>query len=221
MRMGRRLMIAGVGAETPAATVACAIAFAMAARGMRVGVMKPVETGCAGGADVLEPAGARALALAASCGLPLDLICPYRYRASLPPLAAAEADGAKPPSFHEIVDALRRIAAAGDALIVDAAGGLALEIAPDADYADLAATADLEVVLVAANGGSRLERVESALRHAKARSLKLAGVILADLAADSYSDDSEAALVGLAGDRYLGRMRFREPLKLKIIERLL
>jgi dethiobiotin synthetase len=220
--MGRRLMIAGAaGADMAAATVACAIAFAMAARGTRVGVMKPVETGCAGGAGALEPAGARALALAASCDLPLDLICPYRYRAALPPPTAADADRAEPPSFRAIVDALGRIAAARDAVIVDAAGGLALPLTHDADYADLAAAAGLEVVLVAANDSSRLEHAMLALRYAKSRSLRLAGVILADLVPDASPDESAAALAAAAGPSYLGRMRFREPLKLDIIERLL
>jgi dethiobiotin synthetase len=218
MDMGRRLLIAGAGADTPAATVACAIAFAMAARGMRVGVMKPVETGCAGAA--LEPVQARALALAASCKLPLDLICPCRYRASLPPLAAAAADGAEPPSFRAIAGALGRITAASDAVIVDAAGGIAVEIAPGADYADLAASAGLELVLVAANDRARLDDARLALRRATARSLRLAGVISADLAADTPPDDA-AAVARMAGSGYLGRMRFREPLKLEIVARLL
>jgi dethiobiotin synthetase len=219
--MGRRLMIAGAGADTPAATAACAIAFAMAARGMRVGVMKPVETGCAGG-DTLEPVGARALALAASCHLPIELICPCRYRAALPPILAAKADRAAAPSLHAISSALKKISAASDAVVVDASGGIELPLDGDADYADLAASANLELVLVAAADRTLIERALLSLRHAKARALRLAGVIGADIAPGADADDvSTAALTAWAGASYLGRMRFREPLKLEIIERLL
>jgi dethiobiotin synthetase len=218
--MGRRLMIAGAGADTAAATAACAIAFAMAARGVRVGVMTPVETGCTG--DALEPAGARALAYAASCALPIDLICPYRYRNALPPPLAVEAEGAAPPSLHAILAALEKITAVSDAVIVDASGGVALSLDRDSDYAELAAAAGLEVVLVAANDRSRIEQALSALRLVNARGLRLAGVILADIASGADTDDSAVAeLVVAAGPGYLGRVRFREPLKLEIIARLL
>ena len=59
---------------------------------MRVGVMKPVETGCAEVGGELQALDANALALAAGSQLPADLICPYRYRSPLAPLAAADAD---------------------------------------------------------------------------------------------------------------------------------
>jgi dethiobiotin synthetase len=42
--MGRRFVIAGTGARVGKTTVGCALGFAMRARGMRVGVMKPVDT---------------------------------------------------------------------------------------------------------------------------------------------------------------------------------
>jgi|HubBroStandDraft_1064217.scaffolds.fasta_scaffold43896_2 dethiobiotin synthetase len=227
--MGRNFIIAGVRADVAAATVACALGFAMRARGTRVGVMKPVETGCAERDGTLEPAGALALAYASSCNLPINLICPYRYRSTLAPPLAAEADGALPPDFARILECFRRIASECDAVIVDAASGIAISITHHEDYADLAAALGLEAVMVVANDRSALDDAVLAVRHALSRPLKVAGYILADtrLAVpedkDATADNSDDALAleRLTGVRYLGRMRFREPLGKAIIELLL
>ncbi|HEY6418479.1 MAG TPA: AAA family ATPase [Candidatus Binataceae bacterium] len=228
--MPRNLIIAGVCAEVAAATVGCALGFAMRARGTRVGVMKPVETGCAERDGALEPAGARALAFASSCNLPIDLICPHTYRSTLAPPLAAEADGAAQPDFARILECFRGIASECDAVIVDAAGGITIPITHQADYADLAAALGLEVVMVVASDRAALDDGVLAARHALSRRLRFAGYVLADtkLAASppdtSGSDDNgdaAFALERLTGVRYLGRMRFREPLSKAIIERLL
>ena len=74
--MARGLLITGTGVAVGKTLIGCALAFAAHARGMRVGVMKPIETGCREIAGILEPADARGLAYAAACDLPMELICP-------------------------------------------------------------------------------------------------------------------------------------------------
>ena len=70
--------------------VACGLAGALRARGLRVGVMKPVETGCETGADgELHPADAAALMTAAG-----STVRP-RHRVPLPILPAARAGGSR------------------------------------------------------------------------------------------------------------------------------
>lgn len=66
--MGRRYLITGTGARVGKTTVACALGFAMRARGLRVGVMKPFDTP--------ESQDAQALALAVGSILPIDVISP-------------------------------------------------------------------------------------------------------------------------------------------------
>ncbi len=107
--------------------IGCALAFAAHSRGLRVGVMKPIETGCREVAGVgesavlesLESKDARGLAYASACDLPLELICPYRYRSRLAPPAAAAADQVGPPDLVEIAEAYRKIAARSDFVIVE------------------------------------------------------------------------------------------------------
>ena len=76
--MARRFLITGTGARVGKTTVGCALGFAMRARGMRVGVMKPIDT--------LESQDAQALALAVGSVMPMELVCPYRD-SSTPDLA--------------------------------------------------------------------------------------------------------------------------------------
>ncbi len=62
----------------------CALAFAFKVRGMRVGVMKPIATGCVEAHGVLASADGAALIASASSDLPIELVSPYRYRAATP-----------------------------------------------------------------------------------------------------------------------------------------
>ncbi len=71
MARRKRYLIAGTGQRVGKTTIGCALGFAMRARGMRVGVMKP--------ADTLDSQDAQALALAVGSVMPMELICPFRH----------------------------------------------------------------------------------------------------------------------------------------------
>jgi dethiobiotin synthetase len=221
--MGRRFLITGTDTGVGKTTVGCALGFAMRARGMRVGVMKPIETGCAEVEGKLDPADARALALAAASSLPLDLICPYRYRSRMAPAAAADVDHLPPPNLDEIARCFREIAAVSDAVLVESAGTIATPIAGNIDFADLASMLGLEVIVVVGNRLGWVDQAVLAINHAESRGLTTAGYILCDIEPDASraEDDNEAALIRLAGAPYLGRMRHREPLAKSIVEWLL
>ena len=190
---------------------------------MRVGVMKPVETGCVEVGGEVEALDANALALAAGSQLPMDLICPYRYRSPLAPAAAADADDLPPPSLDNIARCFHEIAAQNDAVLVESVGGLATPLNSDADFADLAALLGLEVIVVI---GNRLGSVDAAmlmLQHAESHGLTIAGYILCDIdpLSSPATETNAASLMRLTSARYLGRMRYREPLSKAIVEQLL
>ncbi|HYL57469.1 MAG TPA: dethiobiotin synthase [Candidatus Acidoferrales bacterium] len=220
--MGRRFLITGTGARVGKTTVGCALAFAFKARGMRVGVMKPCETGCAVVDGILEPgADARALAFAAASATPLDVINPYRYRSPLAPPLAAVADGLPEPDLEHIARCYREIAAQADTVIVEGWGALDSALTTSnggRDFADLAAMLDLEVVAVAATTAGYRAATARVLDYAKIRGLKLAGYILCDV---DPPTSSGAADVKESDARLLGRMRYREPLAKSIVEKLL
>ena len=167
----------------------------MRARGLRVGVMKPVDT--------LESKDAQALALAVGSTMPMDLIWPYRY--STPP-ASADA-----PDLAHIAECFNEIAAQCDVMLVESASTL--------DFADLAATLDLEVVLVIGNRSGCTDAATITIQHCRDCGLKLAGYVLCDC--DPATAVDEESLQQTLKAPYLGRMRHREPLPRPIVEKLI
>lgn len=222
LSMGRNFLIAGAGARAGKSIVACALGFAFRARGFRVGVMKPVATGCSAARGALDPADIRGVALAAGCALPLDLVCPYRYASPLAPVAAAEADRAAPPDPAKITACYRRIAAVSDIVLVESTPGIADPIARHADLAGLAARLGLHVIVVLANRPGCVSAARTTIEHARFKGAVIAGWILNDT--DSNAADSQRvadALLRSIDAPMLGAMRFKEPLGLAVIEKLL
>src|SRR5277367_6588814 len=152
----RSFLITGTGARVGKTTIGCALGFAMRARGLRVGVMKPIDT--------LESKDAQALALAVGSTMPMDSICPYRD-ISLP----ASLD---PPHLARIAECFNEIAAQSDVMLVECIDMI--------DFADLAATLDLEVIVVVGNRPGCAEATTPMIQRCESRGLKLAGYILCD-----------------------------------------
>src|SRR6266446_389507 len=121
--MALNFLISGTAPRAGKTMVGCALAFAFKVRAMRVGVMKPVQTGCVERDGGLVPEDAAALLAAASSDYPLELVCPYRYSSALAPAAAAEIDKAPLPDLGEIERSYRLIAASSDVMIVEDAAG--------------------------------------------------------------------------------------------------
>ena len=225
----RSYILSGTGPGAGRTTVGCALAFAFKVRGLRVGVMKPAATGCVGAATVLAANDAAALIAAASSDLPLEWVAPYRYRSPLTPLEAAGADGVAPPDFAAIDRALCEIECRSDTVLVEDTHGLAARLDAAHDFADLALAHGLGLVLVIGLAGAAERRAEAAgaaqraVEFAAARGITIRGAILNALDREA-NDLVGGALTDLAratGAPMLGTMRFKEPLSLAIVERLL
>ena len=221
--MAQRFIISGTGPRAGRTTVGCALAFAFKVRGFRVGVMKPVATGCLERDGMLAADDGAALIAAASSDLSIDLASPYRYRSPLPPLEAARADDAASPDFAAIDKALRQIEERSDVVIVEDVHGLAAKLDAANDFAALALAHRLEMILVIAQRPGYLEATQAALEFARMRGVTVCGAILNALdreASASIANDA-AVLAQATGIRMLGTMRFKEPLSLAIVEQLL
>jgi|SRR5580704_5087235 dethiobiotin synthetase len=202
----RSFLITGTGARVGKTTVGCALGFAMRARGLRIGVMKPI--------DSLESQDVQSLALAVGSTIPPELLCPYR---SGPTLALAAVE------LAHIARCFNQIVAQNDVVLVEGAGTVETPITPGADFADLAAMLSLEVIVVAGNRPGCAAALTLTQHRCECRKLKVAGYILCDCdsVASSATDDIETSLKRIATLPYLGRMRHREPLARAIVEQLI
>jgi dethiobiotin synthetase len=200
----------------------CALAFAFKVRGLRVGVMKPIATGCMAFEGIARADDAEALAAAASSASPLERINPYRYLAAEAPLPASLTDGTAPPDYGVIADGLRALQAASDAVIVEEAWSLDGAIDESHDYASLAADCGLEVILVAARQEGLIGAAERIVDYAQRHQLRVRGVILNCLAAAPPAEITRDAerLVRAVGVPLLGVVRYKEPLSLAIVNGL-
>ena len=221
--MGRRFLIIGTEARAGKTTVGCALGFAFKARGLRVGVMKPVDTGCIERDGELYSADADSLALAASCTIPAKTACPFRFKSRLPPAIAAEFEQLPVADVAVISRYFREIAGQNDVVLVESDGGPGDPVTWETDFAELAAMLDLEVIVVAGNRPGCLNATTMVLSYLESKSLKIAGLILCDVDLDQSpaAQTNEPAIQRLIGPLYLGRMRHREPLAKSIVENLL
>jgi dethiobiotin synthetase len=148
--------------------------------------LKPVETGCAPD----HPEDALALQQACATSLPLDRICPYRFRLPAAPLVAAEAEGR-----HIDVAHLESVARQADLIVVEAAGGLIVPLARFEGRVltnlDFAQRLGLPVVLVGRAGLGTLNHCALSAAAVTARGLTLLGIVL-----NRVSEEDDPSVLG-------------------------
>ncbi|QEF99341.1 ATP-dependent dethiobiotin synthetase BioD 1 [Stieleria maiorica] len=156
------VFVSGTGTEVGKTYVAQQLAVAKRDAGIRIGVYKPVASGCIrqGGnseADSTTVAGelvsTDAIALWESAGCPLDLdaVCPQRFEAAVAPDEAARRSG-RQVDVSLISRGAERWRDHCDTLIIEGAGGLLSPLADDLLNIDLFRMfPDAELYLVAAN----------------------------------------------------------------------
>ncbi|MCA9174611.1 MAG: dethiobiotin synthase [Planctomycetales bacterium] len=145
------LFIVGSNTEVGKTRVACAVARAMVAAGLRVGVYKPAASGAVRRDGTLVSTDAEELWNAAGRPLRLDAVCPQVFEAPLAPHLAARAEGKQLDArlLRTGADAWR--SEAWDVLVVEGAGGLLSPISDDDYVADLALDFDYPLLIVVPN----------------------------------------------------------------------
>jgi dethiobiotin synthetase len=218
-----RFLISGTDTGVGKTTIACGLAAAFKARGLRVGVMKPAETGCDWRDGELAALDASALRSASDSSEPLESICPYRYAAPLAPAAAADYEGRAAPDFHQIRRAYERLAATATVMLVEGAGGIAVPITWGENYADLALALELEVIFVVANRLGCINSTILSMDYAMRRGLAIKGYILNEVAAErSLATLTNArSLERLTSVPCLGEIGYSEPMPAEISRRVI
>jgi dethiobiotin synthetase len=144
------LFITGTGTGVGKTYVGALVARALKTAGKRVGVYKPVASGCEVRGGVLVSPDALALWEAAGRPGTLEQVCPQLFAAPLAPHLAARAEGRSvdPKLLREGIEVWL---STSDVVIVEGAGGLMSPISDDDYNADLAAAFAYPLLVVAAN----------------------------------------------------------------------
>jgi dethiobiotin synthetase len=201
-------------------TVACALARVAARDGLRVRVVKPVETGCEAEGSQLTPLDALALARAAGDPRALDEICPYRFRLPAAPQVAARAEGVE-IEMGRIEKLVGMAGAEADLVVVEGAGGLLVPVIPGLDMGDLAGRLGLPLLVVARARLGTINHTRLTLEAAKVRGLRVVGLAVSHTEPDlSPADRANLDLllqevpVPVLGELAYGGDAIRPPLDL-------
>ncbi|MHB8173141.1 MAG: dethiobiotin synthase [Nitrospirota bacterium] len=190
--------------------VAGAIAIALKAKGMKVGVMKPAETGCRERRGELFPKDAAFLKKVSGTDMPLDIICPYRFPEALAPAIAADRVGVK-IDMRVIKRHFELIRRQSDVVLVEGAGGLMVPLSGEKLYLDLAVELGLPLIIVGRAGLGTINHTLLTVSAARARKIKISAIILNQgrkNKPDAASISNPEAIKRLSGTRRLFSLPF-------------
>ena len=171
------IFITGTDTGVGKTVAAAAIARLLRDRGVDVGVMKPVTSGCieVNGARFSEDA--ELLAWGAGCD-PVDPdIAPYLLKEPMAPSVAAAMDGSR-IDFGRIHDAFNRLAGRHEFMIVEGAGGLMVPLAGGLMVADLIGRLSLPALVIARPGLGTVNHTVLTCFAAKQLGIDTRGVII-------------------------------------------
>jgi len=207
--MGRGIFISGTDTGVGKTFVSCSLDALLHELGYRVGVMKPVETGCSERDGQLFPEDAVRLKQAAGCDEPIQKICPYRFAEPLAPSIAAERTDDRIVIDH-LLQVYQEISSHHDVTLVEGAGGLMVPLLPSFTYADFARVAKLPLIVVAANRLGAINHLMLTLEHALCKELSVIGYVL-NCPIDQISlasDTNREVLMNLTGVPCLAELPF-------------
>lgn len=205
------LFIVGSDTDVGKTVVTCCIARALVKAGLKVGVYKPVASGCERENGTLVSDDALLLWHAANKPGDLEAVCPQRFAAPLAPYLAARKEK------KQIDERLLQTGYAywqqrSDIVLVEGAGGILSPLTEEETVADFAVTLGLPLVAVVVNKIGMLNQalltVAAALHLAKP--LPMAALVVNDLIPLNTDQSKES----LAADRFLQRSNPEELLRL-------
>lgn len=152
--------------------------------GVDVGAMKPIETGLATAGSGSVAGDAELLLEAAGAKDEMRLVVPYRLKAPVAPLVAARKEGIEisPSKIQEAFDAL---SSRHNFVVVEGAGGLLVPITESYGMSDLAGDLGLPLLVVAVSKLGAVNHSALTLEACRARDLKVAGLVLNNISANS------------------------------------
>ncbi len=142
------IFITGTDTGVGKTLVAAVLARIGRANGLKVGVMKPVTSGCVFADGKLVSEDAELLKWAAGLTSPDPDVSPYHLREPLAPSVAADIDRVS-IRLDTIRQSFLRLSEANDIVLVEGAGGLMVPLTKDALVSDLIRYLGLPAVVVA------------------------------------------------------------------------
>lgn len=190
--MSKGIFITGTDTGVGKTIVSAAIIRALTKKGLKVGAMKPLETGCSVGVGVedLIPADGMFLREMAEMDDSINLVTPIRFEQPLAPMVASEIEG-RSVELKKIFGAYQTLSKKYDFMVVEGVGGLlvpitlvrqsdsAAEKEPSVYFvSDLMKGLKLPIIIVARPTLGTINHTLLTVNHALREGIEVLGVII-------------------------------------------
>ena len=174
-RKGAGIFITATDTGVGKTVVSAGLALALKEQGMKVGVMKPIATGCYGVDQRLISQDVVCLFEAAENEYP-GLSSPSRYRNPLAPSVATQIEKHE-VDIKQILSAYEELQKHYDFIVVEGIGGLLVPIAKDYFVSNLIKDMNLPIVIVSRSGLGTLNHTLLTIDAAQIRGFEIRGII--------------------------------------------
>ena len=194
------LFITGTDTGVGKTLIAGAIAKILRQSGKKVGVFKPVATGCKKTKNGLVSKDAEFLAHCTGSEFSLDIINPAAFEVPAAPFACEKIENKK-VDLKKIAATYKQICQESDFVIVEGIGGIKVPITADIDVLSLAKSFDLPVVIVVRSKLGTINHTLLTIDAIRRSGLSLAGIIINgyDEKTSDLAEKTNAAIIKEVG----------------------
>jgi len=171
------LFITGTDSAAGKTVIAGAIAKILTDKGLKVGVFKPIATGCRRTWEGLVGYETEFLGDCANSDLSLSTITPVGFVTSAAPIVSTAHERA-PIDFNKIATAYNNICENCELIIIEGIDGVRTPLTPEFDLLDLAVEFNLPIVIVARSNPGIINHTLMTIDCVRAAELKIAGVVI-------------------------------------------
>jgi dethiobiotin synthetase len=211
------LFVTGTDTAVGKTLVAGAIANILTRKGFKVGVFKPIATGCKHKWDGLISSDTEFLFHCSNSDLSLSTITPVGYCTPAAPIVSAASEG-RPIDFDRIAAAYKDICRNSDIVIVEGIGGVRVPLTEEFDLLDLAVEFALPIVVVARPNLGTINHTLMTIDCVRAAKLKIAGVVINGYNAveSTVAEDTAAETIEkCGGEKVLAVVPFDETVSIE------
>jgi dethiobiotin synthetase len=193
--------ITGTDTEVGKTLVAGGIARILSEEGLKVGVFKPVASGCEHQHEGLVNADSDFLRMCSRCDFELSVISPVGFVTPAAPVVCQERER-RAVDFGAIAEAYEKICAESEVVIVEGIGGVRVPISGDVDVIEMMKWFDLPVVVVSRANLGTINHTLLTIDAVRGAGLEAAGVVINgyDALSATVAEETVADVIEEYGD---------------------
>ncbi len=175
--MIKGLFVTGTDTNVGKTVIAAGLAGLFKQKGLKVGVMKPIQTGAIKRKGKLVSLDIELMIKTSGIIEDIDLLNPYCLEPSVAPLVASQITGIK-IDIKKILAAYTKLTSRYEIVIVEGAGGLLVPILSNYLMIDLIKDLNLPILIVAKPSLGTINHTLLTIRQAQSQGIRVLGVVI-------------------------------------------